>query len=374
MAENILPGEHDWMYGTGGGMNTGMGFPSPAPARGPGFMDRLGGLLGGGGAYAGMLDEEQKKALQKQALLSMGANLMANSGWSPQRTSFGQALGNSILATQQQAGQQGQDMLQAMLLKAKLNQKERKRPTAVLGPNGQPVFVDEQDAIGKQPFMKAGSEYGAYQPGDYTPTSWAKFVQTKNPADLERYVTPRQEYSPSYQNVTRTMPDGSTQQGTFDTRTGAYNWTGELVPPGQKARVEAEGRAAGEIVGTRSAKGPTAYATYQAGVKSLEDAMSATSTGPLAGRIPAFTSNQQIAEGAEATMAPVLKELFRSSGEGTFTDADQALLMKMVPSRTDHAEARKAKLEMIDGIVRAKLGISTSDQATERPPLSSFQK
>jgi hypothetical protein len=29
---------------------------------------------------------------------------------------------------------------------------------------------------------------------------------------------------------------------------------------------------------------------------------------------------------------------------------------------------------MIDGIVRAKLGISTSDQATERPPLSSFQK
>jgi hypothetical protein len=244
---------------------------------------------------------------------------------------------------------------------------DSKKPT-ILGRNIESAgFTPEQrsqayaHALLPKP-AEAQDNLGAYQPGDYTPESWAQFVKSKDPMALQRYVTPRQEYSPSFQNVTRTLPDGSTQQGTFDQRTGTYNWIGDVVPAGQKSRVEAAGRAEGEITGTRSAKAPTAYATYQAGVKSLEKAMSATSTGPVAGRIPAMTAKQQVAEGAEATMAPVLKELFRSAGEGTFTDSDQALLMKMVPTRKDHEEARKAKIEMIDEIVRAKLGIGSGSE------------
>lgn len=376
MANNIVEGEHDWMYQMGGiNPGMGMGVPGPVPARGPGIMDRIGGILGGGQNFGGLLGEDEKKAAQRQALMAMASQLMSASGPSSTRVSFGQALGPALMAGQQAYGQAGQDALQAMLLKAKMQpKKERARPTAVLGPNGQPIFVDEQDAIGKQPYMKPGSEHGAYQPGDYTPESWAKFLKAKDPAVLERYSTPRQEFSPSFQNVTRTLPDGGTQQGTFNTRTGEYSWAGQVVPPGQKARVEAAGRTQGEIAGTREAKSPIAYATYQAGIKSLEQAMSGTNTGPLAGRIPAMTANQQIAEGAEATMAPVLKQLFRDSGEGTFTDADQAMLMKMVPGRTDHPEARKAKIEMIDGIVKAKLGITAGAASSERPPLSSFQK
>jgi hypothetical protein len=344
-----------------------MGFGAPTSSGG-GFLDKLqtgfGGLLGV--PNDGSISPEVRKALMMQAMGAMGGNLMAQSGWSPQRVSFGQALGNSLLATQQQVREGKQDELQALLLKAKLQpKKERVRPTAVMGPNGQPIFVSEDEAVGKQPYMKAGSEHGAYQPGDYTPASWAKFLKSKDPAELERYSTPRQEFSPSFQNVTRALPDGSTQQGTFNTRTGEYDWRGEVVPPGQKARVEAQGRAEGEIAGTRTAKSPVAYATYQAGIKSLEDAMAGTSTGPLVGRIPAMTAGQQIAEGAEATMAPVLKELFRSAGEGTFTDADQALLMRMLPTRQDHPESRKAKIQMIDEIVKAKLGIA-ADGAPEQ--------
>jgi hypothetical protein len=67
-------------------------------------------------------------------------------------------------------------------------------------------------------------------------------------------------------------------------------------------------------------------------------------------------------------MAPILKQLFRDSGEGTFTDSDQALLMKMVPTRKDHPEARKAKLEMIDSIVQAKLGIGVQGVQSPVPP------
>lgn len=348
-----------------------MGFPAAPPVQEESFLQKLQrAMIGGGDSYGGMLDESAQKAAKQQAMMAMAAQLMQAGGTFDRRIGFGEALGSGIMAGQQARQGAEQQALQAMLLKSQLNQKERKRPTAVMGPNGQPIFVDEQEAIGKQPYMKPGSEYGAYQPGDYTPESWAKFIKAKDPAVLERYSTPRQEFSPSFQNVTKTLPNGATQQGTFNTRTGQYNWAGEVVPPGQKARVETEARTEAEITATREAKAPIAYATYQAGVKALEDALSKTTTGPVMGRIPAVTANQQTAEGGVATMAPVLKELFRSAGEGTFTEGDQAILMKMVPTRTDHPEARKAKLEMIDGIVRAKLGVA--DGATSRSKTHSF--
>ena len=74
-----------------------------------------------------------------------------------------------------------------------------------------------------------------------------------------------------------------------------------------------------------------------------------------AGFIPALSSNQQIADGAIAAMAPILKQLFRGAGEGTFTDSDQKILNDMLPTRRDSAESAKSKLANIDAIVRAKL-------------------
>lgn len=106
------------------------------------------------------------------------------------------------------------------------------------------------------------------------------------------------------------------------------------------------------------------FNTYKTAMKGLVDSLTGTDTGPFVGLLPAITSNQQIAEGAVAAMAPVLKSLFRSAGEGTFTDKDQELLVAMVPTRKDSPAARKAKIENIDAIVRSKLGFSAG---TEEP-------
>lgn len=96
------------------------------------------------------------------------------------------------------------------------------------------------------------------------------------------------------------------------------------------------------------------YATARAGLmNSLED----TATGPIVGRVPAITAAQQTAEGGVSAMAPVLKHLFRVSGEGVFTDRDQQLLLDMVPKRSDLPAARDEKMANIDRIVRAKLGL-----------------
>lgn len=96
---------------------------------------------------------------------------------------------------------------------------------------------------------------------------------------------------------------------------------------------------------------------YLAASGGLLSGLEGATTGPIAGRLPAMTTSAQVAEGGVAAMAPVLKQLFRVAGEGTFTDKDQELLLNMVPKRTDTKEARQEKIKNIDNIVAAKLGI-----------------
>lgn len=99
---------------------------------------------------------------------------------------------------------------------------------------------------------------------------------------------------------------------------------------------------------------------FEAAKQGLIEGLSGTETGPIAGRLPAFTTGQQVAEGGVAAMAPILKQIFRVAGEGTFTDRDQALLMEMLPTRRDTPEAAGAKLQNIDRIIQTKLAPTQS--------------
>ena len=99
------------------------------------------------------------------------------------------------------------------------------------------------------------------------------------------------------------------------------------------------------------------FAIYEVGMGAVADALGDTSTGFFAGRIPSITANQQIADGAIAAIAPVLKQLFRSAGEGIFTDKDQELLLAMIPTRKTSPEAIASILSNVDAIIKAKLGI-----------------
>lgn len=113
-------------------------------------------------------------------------------------------------------------------------------------------------------------------------------------------------------------------------------------------------QATAETLNTQRANERT-LGVWQVARAGLVNALKGTDTGPVVGRLPAVTSGQQIAEGAVAAVAPVLKQLFRSAGEGVFTDRDQQLLLDMIPTRTDHPESAVAKIGMIDAIIQAKL-------------------
>lgn len=102
---------------------------------------------------------------------------------------------------------------------------------------------------------------------------------------------------------------------------------------------------------------------YEQGMAGAMQGLAGASTGPVVGRLPALTADQQIAEGGVSAMAPVLKQMFRTAGEGSFTDKDQDLLMAMLPTRKDSPEARDVKAANVDDIVRAKLGMPAPQKA-----------
>ena len=123
-------------------------------------------------------------------------------------------------------------------------------------------------------------------------------------------------------------------------------------------------------------KSNRAFYVYNAGIQRLKAALEKTTTGPIVGRLPAFTAEAQTAEGAQKIMLPVLKDMFRTAGEGVFTDKDQETLANMLPNRTDEPEAAAAKLEAIDAIVKAKLGIGEAAPAqgqSETPKTPSIE-
>jgi hypothetical protein len=141
----------------------------------------------------------------------------------------------------------------------------------------------------------------------------------------------------------------------------------QLKPVIEAAVIDSVGRAKALVKRAEEERSNTkALNVYTTGMGNLARTLDKTVTGPFAGFTPALTSNAQIAEGAVAMMKPLLKDVFRGAGEGTFTDADQKVLTDMIPTRDDLPAARAAKLAMMDAIIRAKLG-SAQQQPQVQP-------
>lgn len=178
--------------------------------------------------------------------------------------------------------------------------------------------------------------------------------------------------------------------GAFNPRTGAVapitTASQETNAAAEKAGAEAWARAAataGVDIQKQAGERQGTLGVWRVAREGLLRGLAGTYTGPVDGLMPAITANQQIAEGSVAAVAPVLKQLFRSAGEGVFTDRDQELLMAMIPTRTDHPQTIASKMQMIDAIIEAKLsapsplprapGAPAQTSAIDGDPLGLFQ-
>lgn len=170
---NFMPGEDDWLRRLMGAGPLGapsgagvMGTPAPAITT-PMQSSTVGGGLFG--KLASKLNEGVNK-IQSNPTSQLGLRILANSGPSPQRRGLGEILGTSFLQ-QQQAGQQTQeDALKQRFMEAQIEAMKRpqaRKPVAVLGPDGKPVYADESDAIGKTPYAEPDKPAAGIQEYEY---------------------------------------------------------------------------------------------------------------------------------------------------------------------------------------------------------------
>ncbi|QDP63213.1 MAG: hypothetical protein Unbinned1520contig1002_11 [Prokaryotic dsDNA virus sp.] len=130
----------------------------------------------------------------------------------------------------------------------------------------------------------------------------------------------------------------------------------KLKPVVDAAVISAVGQARAEVakLGEERSSSKTLN-VYNNAMSNLTKSLDDTVTGPFIALTPALTANAQIADGATAMMLPLMKDVFRGAGEGTFTEGDQKILTDLIPTRNDLPEARAAKISMIDSMIRAKL-------------------
>lgn len=102
--------------------------------------------------------------------------------------------------------------------------------------------------------------------------------------------------------------------------------------------------------------------------RELEQDLLGTSTGFGFGMVPAMFESQQLADAAVSRMAPILKNIFRESGEGVFTDQDQALLLGMIPDRGTSPAAVRKIMQSINMMVALKLNQPVDIQAPQSAP------
>jgi hypothetical protein len=129
-----------------------------------------------------------------------------------------------------------------------------------------------------------------------------------------------------------------------------------LRPEVESAVIMATGQARLEVdkIGKNRSNQKTLN-VYTSAMSDLTKALDDTITGPFVGLTPGLTANAQIADGAVAMMLPLMKDVFRGAGEGTFTEGDQKILTNLIPTRSTLPEARIAQIQMIDTMIRAKL-------------------
>lgn len=216
------------------------------------------------------------------------------------------------------------------------------------------------DSVNQILMAAGGAPLEQQVPFEQTPEYKMEQVKAVNARKLEAMrQSGREQPGPKKQEIiTRPVGNGMVQDFAYDPTNPA-----ERMPVGESYSKE-----------SGINKADQALELYEAAREGLIAGLEGTTTGPVAGRFPALTSGQQIAEGGVAAMAPVLKQLFRVAGEGTFTDKDQELLLNMVPKRTDLPDARKAKIENIDKIVKAKLGIGQQTGGNGKIAFGSLRK
>lgn len=183
------------------------------------------------------------------------------------------------------------------------------------------------------------------------------------PADQQSFENLIANFSPEDQERARRIKAG------LDPRAGSQ-FALSLQELFERSAAQAGGSEAGKSEQEKKAlqvQNDKTWNIWKTAISSLEESLGNTATGRVVGLLPAITSSQQIADQSIAIMAPVLKNIFRESGEGVFTDKDQQILIDMIPDRGSNPDTIAYAIKMINDIVAAKLNQPTTTMQIPAP-------
>jgi hypothetical protein len=245
--------ELELLYGSQTPPNPTMGMPAPVTQR-PGLLGRVSDALGG-----------------SQGLLTLGASLMDAGGPSPERTSFGQALGRSLLANQQSQRQQLSQALQAQLMKSQIaknlrgDQTNAQKDYEYAKQNGFKGSFEEWKRIAMSEAAGPASiqEYNLY-------TQQEK-AAGRAPEDFMPWLQKRSAYSVG---APYTQGEMAGARGAFSRVTGGFTPTttlpDEAAARDALARAEASGKTTGTGEAQRALDRPGAQARLDAASQKID--------------------------------------------------------------------------------------------------------
>ncbi len=209
-----------------------------------GGRDMMGGERSLLGVNDPSIDPDAMKGINRQALLSMGAQMLANSGPSPVKQSFGSILGQSLLAGQQAQSQGTEQALKAMLIKKQLQQPAGSTPNGVAEyeyakKNGYTGSFEEWKRIAAaKPSSPAGiQEYEYFS--KLTPEQQKQFLSLQRSPVVPQFVT----MAGAQGLLDRTNSDPNKAFTPITTKEQ------EISAAVEKARAEAEAKGIGSAVG-----------------------------------------------------------------------------------------------------------------------------
>lgn len=128
----------------------------------PGIYDTVMARLLGEPETHGLLTQDDQESARRNARMALATSLLAGGGPSEQKRSFLQNLAGGIQAGRQAGAESTDTALRAMLLKAQIAKSLQGggsgKPIAVIGKDGKPVYVKEEEAVGMAPYSYTGQE------------------------------------------------------------------------------------------------------------------------------------------------------------------------------------------------------------------------
>lgn len=341
---NIMPGEHDWMK---------------VLQRNPFSRNPLGGFGGMGGIFAdprisGGVMGDDEMAAARDAKMAMAAQLLAGSGWSPQRRSFGELVGQAMLAGQN-ARAQSMDRSQ----ERKLREVQIKK---IENDNDDPASVREYQYAVQNGFKGSFQDWitaGGQSSRPSAVQEW-EFYDKLTPDQKKLYLEMKRNPNMSVQMVgqvpTVVAPSVSgTATTPLSTLPAEAAAAGTIK--GAEAEASAEGKARGELTGGILTKGSNAVSTQGTIdiAEPLIDVATGSATGATRDKVAAWFGKATTGAEAIAELKVLQSSLMMAMPrmEGPQSDRDVQLYREaagQIGDPTVPAAVKKAAVRTIKQI------------------------